>query len=130
MIPKMHSGATPDAGALAARVAQEQPDYIDQAEAPYDRIRKAAAAMAAGSVTPDHLMGMPADLVTWLRVMPRSMLCRVACASDDAIDAHMHGRKTMRGVLTYDRDAVDQYRAANERARRDDELDEKLACVM
>ncbi len=96
--------------------APAAPKVGDEMEA----IRQLAASLAAGSVRPEQVEKVPSNAVEWLRVMPRSMLCRVACASDSAIDRHLHGGPGVKGVLVFDRDAVLDYaRPAPRRYLRD-----------
>lgn len=96
--------------------APAAPKVGDEMEA----IRQLAASLAAGSVKPEQVEAVAPDVVEWLRAMPRSMLCRVACASDTSIDRHLHGGPGVKGVLTFDTDAIRDYaRPARRRYLRD-----------
>ncbi|WP_417582877.1 hypothetical protein [Pelagibacterium sp.] len=84
----------------------------------WEAIRQLAASLAAGSVRPEQVEAVSPEVVEWLRAMPRLMLCRVACASDTAIELHLHGISSMKGVLAYDREAIADYGRADPAPRR------------
>ncbi|WP_425033006.1 hypothetical protein [Pelagibacterium sp.] len=91
--------------AISAEAEREVPNKGVKMEP----IRQLAASLAAGSVRPEQVEAVDPSIVEWLRVMPRPMLCRMACASDSAIDLHLHGGQAMKGVLAFDREAIANY---------------------
>lgn len=75
-----------------------------------DRVKKLAVALAAGHAPAVLFEGMPDPVVGWLTAMDRKMLCKVGCATDEQITAHLRGRETLKGVLVYDEEVVAEYR--------------------
>lgn len=77
-----------------------------------DRVKKLAVGLAAGRAPAALFEGMPDPVVEWLGAMDRKMLCKVGCATDAQLVAHLRGKETMKGVLVYDEKAVAEYRKA------------------
>jgi len=93
-------------------------------------IRTAAAHIAAGQLPPERAVEKlhEADF-EWLAAMSRQMLCKIVGASDADLQAHIRGKRPLRGVLARDQNAVDEYRAAMRRKRQQDELYDELEFV-
>jgi hypothetical protein len=76
-------------------------------------IREIATLLQAGRYPAPELAGQLSEMrLKWLGVLPDEMLQKVAQASDEALKAHVLGRKAIRGVLRADREAVDAWTAA------------------
>lgn len=91
-------------------------------------LRTVAGHFAAGSNPPaDAVERLREQDLEWLMALPRPMLCRVAVASNGALQAHIRRQRPMPGLLAHDPVAVADYNRAvrQERARRDD-TDAKL----
>jgi hypothetical protein len=76
-----------------------------------DRIKKLAVGLAAGVAPATLFEDVPDNTIEWLTVMDREMLCRVACAKDVDLAAHLSGKASLKRVLIYDQKAVSDYRA-------------------
>ncbi|MGV8953116.1 MAG: hypothetical protein ACOH2M_18605 [Cypionkella sp.] len=72
---------------------------------------RALASQLQGDGVPsvDLLASMSPDQVRWLSVCDDSMLRAIAKASDEEIDAHLRGRRYLRGVVRADRQGMDEY---------------------
>ena len=56
-------------------------------------------------------MGVADPVVTWLGAMDKSMRGLVAGASAIQLEDHMKGRKSIRGLLAYDRASVEAWKS-------------------
>lgn len=96
---------------VTAQTASAEPKPTAD-DAGMDRVKKLAVGLAAGHAPADLFEGMPDPVVEWLTAMDRKMLCKVGCAPDAQLVAHLRGKETMKGVLVYDEKAVAEYRRA------------------
>ncbi|MBJ3784512.1 hypothetical protein [Devosia sediminis] len=110
-----------------------EPDPVDEdrqalaAEeaAHIDALRTVAAHLAADGMPPEAALDALREFdIAWLTAMDRPMLCRIATASDAALQSHIRRTENMRGVLAHDKVAVTEYRAAR---RRREELEDEEA---
>ena len=94
-----------------------------------ERIKKLAIGLASGIAPASLFEHVPDHVIEWLTVMDRQMLCRVACAKETDLAAHLAGKVSLKGVLIYDQQAVSEYRAQTIGAAPDQEPepDSKLA---
>lgn len=93
-------------------------------------VRTAAAHIATGQLPPERAVERLHDLdFEWLAAMSRQMLCKIVGASDADLQAHIRGKRSLRGVLASDQNAVDEYRAAMRRKRQQEELYDELEFV-
>lgn len=110
-----------------------EPDPVDEDRAALaaeeaahiNAMRTVAAHLAADGMPPEAALDALREFdIAWLTSMDRPMLCRIATASDAALQAHIRRTENIRGVLAHDRAAVAEYRAA--RRRREEREDEEL----
>lgn len=90
------------------------------------RIKKLAIGLASGIAPAALFEHVPDHAIEWLTVMDREMLCRVACAKERDLAAHLAGKVSLRGVLVYDQKAVSDYRAQTIRAVPDPEPEPEI----
>lgn len=115
-----------------APIEPDEPETIEKAEDRFgDELRELARQLIAdGTPDPDRLAAMPADVTRWLTVLDDAQLRSVMRASDDELQAHLHGRKGLRSVPWSDRASVDEWIAAQTSRDLDDpELEMELAWV-
>lgn len=80
-------------------------------ESEFMAIRNLAAARFNGQMPSPELLAECGRLpVDWLSAMPRPMLKQVLCSTDSQLRAHMRGRKSIRGLLAYDAQGIEEYR--------------------
>ncbi len=56
-----------------------------------------------------------ATTVAWVRALDPVMLCRVSISTDEALAAHLGGKRWIRGVVAYDTEAIAAFVAAKRR---------------
>lgn len=86
----------------------------------YAPIKALAYARLAGTMPTPQMLAAAGRLPTeWISAMTRPMLKAVILADDATLHRHMKGAETIRGVLRYDEQVIDEYRVAmlRERAR-------------
>lgn len=72
-------------------------------------VRAAAASIAAGKIpSPDITGRIDSDAFRWLMACSDDALRSVVHAGNDELRAHLQGRKSMRGVLVFDRAAISE----------------------
>jgi hypothetical protein len=76
------------------------------------KIKRLAAAMDAPDVDAAIFMGVDDPVVTWLSAMTKEMRGLVASAPAIALEDHMKGRATIRGLLAFDRASVKEWKEA------------------
>lgn len=108
-------------GAAAAEYGHD--DIVEPGpDAGIGHIRSLAAAIASGQVRPEQLETVSEQVFEWLSVMDRSQVAKLLMADDAAIQAHMRGTRSIRGVPAADQASVAEYRRALQReVRHDDE---------
>ncbi|UYO00231.1 MAG: hypothetical protein KIT02_03115 [Devosia sp.] len=111
--------------------APEPPTARDTADEEHlAAIRTAAAHIAAGQLPPSRAVDKLTEMdFEWLAAISRPMLCKIVGAPDADLLAHIRGNRPLRGVLARDHNAVNEYRAAMRRKRREDELNNELEFV-
>lgn len=59
--------------------------------------------------------GIGAATVAWIRALDPVQLARITCAGDAALTEHLAGKRSIKGVLPHDREAVEAYVRAKRR---------------
>lgn len=114
-------------------VEPDEPEVSETAELAPDQfgndVRELARQLIAdGNPDPDRLAALPADVARWLTVLDDAQLRTVMRASDDALQAHLRGRKGLVGVPGADKESVDEWVAAQTGRDIDDpEIEYQLA---
>lgn len=99
----------PPAPAPAPRVAP-----VAQAQDDYDSVRSLAKDLMLGKQpTQGALAKMPEQTFAWLSALDKQGLAKVAVADVAKLRAHMRGGAPIRGLVPYDKDAIDDVVAAN-----------------
>lgn len=82
----------------------------------YARIQELARELIRNPETPPAsvVRGVDPIAAVWLAAMPHEMLVRVSLASEEALADHIAGRRSIRGVLSYDGESVRDYQRATE----------------
>lgn len=91
-------------------VHQEQKASTSAVE--LERVKRLAVGLASGHAPAALFEDVPDSVVDWLGAMDREMLCKVVCAKDAELAAHLSRKETMKKVLPFDKKAIDDYRAA------------------
>lgn len=96
------------------------PTEVDQARADGEEaaIRNLAAITLRGGLPgPEHFAAAGEKASEWLAVLDERMLKLVVMSTDREIRDHMRGRKTVKGLLYYDEETVDEFRIAGLREK-------------
>ena len=95
----------PDEPEIADETAAEQPDYFREMT-----VRAAAAQMMSGGVpSPEIMSDLSVEERRWLAVMPDEMLKKIVLSRMPALREHLRNRQTLKGVLRFEKAAVDDY---------------------
>lgn len=101
--------AEPPAPAPAPRVAP-----VQQAQDDYDSVRSLAKDLMLGKQpTPEALKALPEQTFKWLSALDRNGLAQVAVADVAKLRAHMRRGAPIRGLVPYDKAAIDDVVAPN-----------------
>lgn len=106
------------AAPMATEAADSVPDITPSRADDMSAVRELAKTLAAGlDADQAMLKGIPDMTIKWLRSMDRSALCKIALADDARVAAHMRGQAPIRGVVPYDKTAIDDVAAARDMLR-------------
>lgn len=95
----------PEEPEIADEAVPDQTDYFREMT-----IRAAAAQMMSGGVpAPEIMADLSAEERRWLAVMPDDMLKLVVLSRMPDLRDHLRNRQTLRGVLRFEKSAVDAY---------------------
>lgn len=95
----------PDEPEIAEETASNQPDYFREMT-----IRAAAAQMMSGGVpAPEIMSDLSVEERRWLAVMPDEMLKKIVLSKMPDLREHLRNRQTIRGMLRFEKAAVDDY---------------------
>ena len=76
--------------------------------------------------------GISAETVAWIRALDPVQLARITCSSDTALTEHMAGKRSIKGLLPHDREAVAAYVRAKRRVSAEpepaSEIENALTC--
>ncbi len=95
----------PDEPEIADAEAPQQPDYFREMT-----IRATAAQMMSGGVpSPEIMADLSVEERRWLAVMDDAMLKRIVLSKLSDLREHLRNRQTIREVLRFDQQCVDDY---------------------
>ncbi len=97
-----------DEAAVATDVAPKTDERIARIQATAD------AMFRQQPVTPEMIEGLPPKALRWLELLDADMAIAVAKAKPEVLAEHLALRKSIRGVLRYEDDAMEDYRRAVE----------------
>lgn len=75
--------------------------------------------------------GVSAEAVAWIRALDPVKLARIMWSSDTALTEHLAGKRSIRGLLAYDREAIAAYVRAKRQAAElepNAEIENALTC--
>lgn len=87
-------------------VAQSLKEGYEVEHAIYDA---AVELLGGGELKPETAERITADQLKWLSAMPDEMLRKVLCSQPYAVRDHLKGERSIRGVLRFERAAIDEY---------------------
>ena len=95
----------PDEHEVSDEAVPNQPDYFREMT-----LRAAAAQLMSGGVpSPEIMADLGVEERRWLAVMDDDMLKRIVLSKLPDLREHLRNRQTIRGVLRYEKAAVDAY---------------------
>lgn len=98
----------------AGVAAEAKADLSAKTDDSHAVIRRVGGKLVQGQeLTADDLKGVTPQMLRWLRVLGKPALCRVLCADEQQLRAHIRGVALIKGVCRYEPEAIEAMEAAN-----------------
>ncbi|WEJ31689.1 hypothetical protein [Devosia sp. SD17-2] len=101
----------------AGVAAEAKADLSAKTDNTHAAIRRVGGKLVQGhGLTADDLEGITPQMLRWLRVLDKPALCRVLCADEQQLRAHLRSIALIKGVCRYEAETITAMEATKRKA--------------